>query len=92
VGTQLLWPRTVARKRASIPGLGFLAFGPLVVARVRTEQLDFLQEKIGISSNFAYPSGKNQGFFDATHAQFHDLGYPQNIADKPVLDIALSEL
>src|SRR5690349_6815816 len=37
VGTQLLWPRTEARKRASIPGQGFLAFGPLVVARVRTE-------------------------------------------------------
>src|SRR5579859_770389 len=37
VGTQLLWPRTEARKRASIPGQGFLAFGPLVVAEVRTE-------------------------------------------------------
>src|SRR5690349_17020905 len=37
VGTQLLWPRTEARKRASIPGQGFLAFGPLVIAEVRTE-------------------------------------------------------
>jgi len=33
-GGQLLWPRTETRKRASMPGQGFLAFGPLVVARV----------------------------------------------------------
>src|SRR4029077_4868591 len=37
VGTQLLWPRTEVRKRASLSGQGFLAFGPLVVAEVRTE-------------------------------------------------------
>jgi hypothetical protein len=37
VGTQLLWPRTEAKKARFNPGQGFLAFGPLVVARVRTE-------------------------------------------------------
>ena len=36
-GGQLLWPRTEAKKARFNPGQGFLAFGPLVVARVRTE-------------------------------------------------------
>src|SRR5215467_12066468 len=36
-GTQLLWPRTEAKKARFNPGQGFPAFGPLVVARVRTE-------------------------------------------------------
>jgi hypothetical protein len=45
-GGQLLWPRTEAKKARFNPGQGFLALGPLVVARVRTELLDFLQEKL----------------------------------------------
>jgi hypothetical protein len=44
-------PRTEVRKDERLPGHDFLAFGPLVVAEVRTEWLDFLQGKSGKSGD-----------------------------------------
>ena len=52
VGTAVRWGHNCSgREQKSesamqYPGQDFLAFGPLVVARVRTEQLDFLQGKL----------------------------------------------
>ncbi|HZD95480.1 MAG TPA: hypothetical protein VE133_14555 [Candidatus Sulfotelmatobacter sp.] len=45
VGTAVRWGLELLREQKSENAVALLAFGPLVVAKVRTKWLDFLQGK-----------------------------------------------